>query len=55
MSITADPLFVAAEVAWRRQSLTAGLPTTRRARHRHPLRRALAVPHLNHRHTARHA
>jgi len=55
MSITADPLFVAAEVAWRQQSLTAGLPTTRRARHRHTLRQALATAHLPHRHTARHA
>jgi hypothetical protein len=59
MSITADPLFVAAEVAWRRESLSAGLPTARRGgqRHtlRHTLRGALTAPRLHHRHAARHA
>ena len=55
MSITADPLFVAAEVAWRQQSLSAGLPTARRGRRRHALRTALTAPRLHHRHTARHA
>ena len=55
MSITADPLFIAAEVAWRRESLTAGLPSTRRGRHRHTIRLALSAPRLHHRHTARHA
>jgi hypothetical protein len=54
MSITADPLFIAAEVAWRQQNLTAGLPTVARARHRHTIRWALATPRLHHRHAARH-
>jgi hypothetical protein len=57
MSITADPLFVAAEVSYRREILTAGLPAARRSR---PARRhhgaALAlfsrVPRLHHRHAA---
>jgi hypothetical protein len=55
MSITADPLFVAAEVAWRRQSLTAGLPTAGRERRHHARRPLLSAPRLPHRHTARHA
>ena len=56
MSITSDPLFVAAEVAYRRETLTAGLPGTRRgARHGHGIRLSLPRPRLHHRHTARHA
>lgn len=53
MSITADPLFVAAEVAWRRESLSAGLPTARRERHHHSVRRTLSLPRLHHRHATR--
>jgi hypothetical protein len=53
MSITADPLFVAAEVAWRRESLTAGLPRTDRRRDRHTRRATSAAVRLSHRHAAR--
>jgi hypothetical protein len=57
MSITADPLFISAEVGYRRESLSAGLPSARRSR---PARRhhggALALfsraPRLHHRHVA---
>lgn len=58
MSITADPLFVAAEVAYRRESLVAGLPAAGRTRRHHRLvAGALAHrPRLHHRHgVARHA
>ncbi|WP_270889397.1 hypothetical protein [Pedococcus sp. 5OH_020] len=33
MSITADPLFIAAEVQWRRDNLSRGLDTVVAARH----------------------
>ncbi len=58
MSITADPLFVAAEVAYRRETLSVGLPTTGRARRHHGIvaRVLHHTPRLHHRHgTARHA
>ncbi|MEO5983012.1 MAG: hypothetical protein ABIQ13_11915 [Pedococcus sp.] len=35
MSITSDPLSVAAEVAYRRETLAVGLPTVGRARSPH--------------------
>ena len=42
MSITADPLFVAAEVAWRTENLSSGLATATPARHHgHAIRTAL--------------
>jgi hypothetical protein len=52
MSITADPQFVAAEVAYRRQRLTAGLPTARAARRHHGALLSLLdrAPRLHHRH-----
>ncbi len=58
MSITADPLSVAAEVAYRRETLSVGLPTVGRARRHHGfVARVLQhSPRLHHRHgTARHA
>ncbi|WP_406830972.1 hypothetical protein ABEG17_18520 [Pedococcus sp. KACC 23699] len=58
MSIAADPLFVTAEVAYRRESLAAGLPTARRARRHHNVVEAILQrgPRLHHRHgIARHA
>lgn len=42
MSITADPLFVAAEVQWRTENLSRGLATPGPARHHgHAVRAAL--------------
>ena len=42
MSINADPLFVAAEVAWRTENLSHGLATAGPARHHgHAIRTAL--------------
>ena len=63
MSISADPLFVTAEVAYRRESLAAGLPTVGRARRHHRLVELVLThtPSLHHRHggtnhgAARHA
>ncbi|GAA2730396.1 hypothetical protein GCM10009867_01690 [Pedococcus aerophilus] len=54
MSISADPLSVAAEVAYRRESLSAGLPTVGRARRHHGLVESLLQrsPRLHHRHGA---
>lgn len=54
MSITADPLFVAAEVDYRRESLAAGLPRIERAgRHRARwLRLPERASRLHHRHGA---
>ncbi len=56
MSITADPLFVAAEVAWRTENLSAGLAHATPARHHaQALRTALQRvrhPHRHGRHTA---
>ena len=54
MSITADPLFVTAEVGYRREALAAGLPTVRRARRHHGAALALLsrAPRLHHRHGA---
>ncbi|MGO4341657.1 hypothetical protein [Phycicoccus sp. Soil748] len=52
MSITADPLFVTAEVDYRRERLASGLPTARRARRHHGAALALLsrAPRLHHRH-----
>ena len=60
MSITADPLFVAAEVQWRTENLSSGLAHATPARHHgHAIRTALQRvrhPHRQGRHTtARHA
>ena len=58
MSITADPLFVTAEVAYRRESLAAGLPTVGRTRRHHGIIEDVLqrTPRLHHRHSAaRHA
>jgi hypothetical protein len=53
MSITADPLFVAAEVDYRRQSLQAGLPyADRSGRHHAWILRLAARPRRNERHAA---
>jgi hypothetical protein len=53
MSISADPIFVAAESAWRRESLAAGFPTgTERQHHGASVRAAIAA--VAHRH-GRHA
>ena len=56
MSITADPLFVAAEVQWRTENLSAGLAHAAPGRHhgqaiRTALQR-LRHPHGHSRHTA---
>jgi hypothetical protein len=56
MSITSDPLFISAEVAYRRETLTAGLPTVARTRRHHGLVETVLrrAPRLHHRHaTAR--
>lgn len=54
MSITSDPLFVAAEVQWRTENLSSGLPTT--SVHRsHSLRSALGRVRHSHRQGRRHA
>ena len=55
MSITGDPLFVAAELQYRRESFSAGLPSVARAPRHHPrlARLAAARPHWHHRHAAR--
>ena len=58
MSITADPLFVAAESAYRREALTAGLPRVGRSRRHHGIVESLRkhAPRRHHRHgVARHA
>jgi hypothetical protein len=56
MSITADPLFVAAEVQWRTESLSSGLAHAMPARHHgHAIRTAIQRmrhPHGHGRHTA---
>ncbi len=57
MSITSDPLFVQAEVAYRRESLAAGLPRvgTSPRHHASRVRRVLTAPsRFSHRH-GRHA
>jgi hypothetical protein len=50
MSITADPLFIAAEVQWRTEKLSGGLATARPARHHAHLLRAVMgrMRHANH-------
>ena len=57
MSITADPLFVAAEVQWRTENLSAGLAhAAPRRHHGHAIRTALQRvrhPHRHGRHAAR--
>lgn len=51
MSITADPLFVAAEVQWRTENLSAGLAHAAPARHHgHAIRTALQRVRHSHRH-----
>jgi hypothetical protein len=52
MSITADPYFVTAEVDYRRERLTAGLPAARRGRRHHGAVLSLLdrAPRLHHRH-----
>ena len=51
MSINADPLFVAAEVAWRTERLSTGLATAVPARHHgHAIRTALGRVVHSHRH-----
>ena len=51
MSISADPMFVAAEVQWRRESLAAGFPRSHPAHHRGAaVRSALAAVAHSHRH-----
>jgi hypothetical protein len=51
MSITADPLFVAAEVQWRTENLSSGLATAGPARHHgHALRTAIGRIRHPHRH-----
>jgi hypothetical protein len=53
MSITADPLFVAAEVDYRRQSLAAGLPHAERSgRHHAWVVRLVDRSRRHHRHAA---
>jgi hypothetical protein len=53
MSISADPLFVAAEAQWRRETLAAGFPKSRRGRHHAAgIRSALAA--LTHGHRGGH-
>lgn len=58
MSISADPLFVAAEVQWRTENLSAGLAHASSGRHHgHVIRAALQRvrhPHRHARHTAGH-
>ena len=55
MSISADPMFVKAEVQWRRESLAAGFPAPHGAHHHGAaVRSALAAVVHPHRH-ARHA
>ncbi len=54
MSITADPLFIAAEVQWRTQNLSAARPAVRAEGHRHGVRAALGVLHRAHRHERSH-
>ena len=52
MSISADPMFVKAEVQWRRQSLAAGFPAPHGAHHHgSAVRSALAAVVHPHRHT----
>jgi hypothetical protein len=51
MSINADPLFVAAEVAWRNEKLSSGLGGAVPARHHgHAIRTALGRVVHSHRH-----
>ena len=51
MSINSDPLFIAAEVAWRTENLSHGLATAVPARHHgHALRTALGRVIHPHRH-----
>ena len=51
MSITADPLFVAAEVQWRTENLSSGLAHATPARHHgHAIRTALQRVRHPHRH-----
>jgi hypothetical protein len=51
MSIVADPLFVAAEVQWRTENLSAGLASAGPARHHgHAIRTALGRIRHPHRH-----
>lgn len=54
MSVTADPLFVAAEIAYRRETFAAGLPRTDRSGRRHArwLRLSALGPRLHHRHSS---
>ena len=56
MSITADPLFVAAEVQWRTENLSSGLAHATPARHHGQAIRAalqrVRHPHQHGRHTA---
>ena len=52
MSLTADPMFVAAEVQWRRQRLSLGFPAAKPAPRHHGagVRAALAAVAHPHRH-----
>lgn len=53
MSISSDPLFIQAEVAYRREAFAAGLPTVGRSSGHHAsrVRRALTAPRrFTHRH-----
>ena len=51
MSITADPLFVAAEVQWRTENLSSGLAHATPARHHgQAIRTALQRVRHSHRH-----
>jgi hypothetical protein len=55
MSLTADPLFVAAEVQWRRDRLSVGFPSQRSPRHHGvSVRAALAAVAHPHRHKRPH-
>jgi hypothetical protein len=52
MSIASDPLFVTAEVNYRRERLAAGFPTAGRSRRHHGAVLSLLerAPRLHHRH-----
>jgi hypothetical protein len=56
MSLTADPMFVAAEVQWRRDRLSVGFPSAARSPRHHGagVRAALAAVTHPHRHGRTH-